>query len=68
MPPIEPKPCPFCGCEEIMQTVTVASRRGAMICLNCEALGPEVTTMGGAVEARSRTAAIEEWNKRSEQK
>ena len=55
----EPKPCPFCGSEEVY--VQVGSRIAYVRCVKpgCNAVGPE---------RASRSAAVNYWNRREGEK
>lgn len=65
-----PKPCPFCGSENVSVVEGSTFRWRAISCAECDAIGPEVrmqTTGPGTREeweANAKIVAVEAWNER----
>jgi Lar family restriction alleviation protein len=55
---IEPKPCPFCGCEKIEVGEMLWNEKYKAFCSNCR------TSRGQSMKA-TKEKAIEAWNERA---
>ena len=57
------KPCPWCGGQNIDWLIQAFSRRGHMVCEDCDARGPSFSIPSGPRDANAiSAAALEAWN------
>ena len=60
---IDIKPCPFCGCDEIIETEGESYRWVKMLCYGCGASCGDVRRLFADSEKTTKLV-IAEWNKR----
>lgn len=66
-----PKPCPFCGSENVAVVEGSTFRWRAVWCADCEAIGPSVRAQTSGTgtreewEAKAKSDAVAAWNERA---